>query len=114
MPALLPIILAGSHLVLAQQVPQLNTDPNCRAAAAAAIAPNRNEDVCKRDESDARAKLEQEWAQFTPGQQAHCVALSRLGGPPSYVELLICLEMAKAADNLPDEDRRAAGSRSSP
>jgi hypothetical protein len=33
------------------------------------------------------------------------VALSRLGGPPSYVELLTCLELAKAADNLPDEDR---------
>jgi hypothetical protein len=61
MPALLPIILAGSHAMLAAgQVPQLNTDPNCRAAAAAAIAPNSNEDVCKCDERDARGKLEQE------------------------------------------------------
>jgi hypothetical protein len=63
MPALLPIILAGSHAMLAAgQVPQLNTDPSCRAAAAAAaaIAPNSNEDVCKCDERDARGKLEQE------------------------------------------------------
>jgi hypothetical protein len=44
-------------------------------------------------------------AQFTPGQQAHCVALSRLGGPPSYVELPTYLKLAKAADSLPEQDR---------
>jgi hypothetical protein len=44
-------------------------------------------------------------AQFTRGQRAHCVALSRLGGPPSYVELLTCLELAKAVDSLPEQDR---------
>jgi hypothetical protein len=47
-------------MLAAGQVPQLNTDPNCRAAAAAALAPNSNEDVCKCDERDARGKLEQE------------------------------------------------------
>jgi hypothetical protein len=31
------------------------------------------------------------------------VSLSGLGGSPSYVELLTCLEMAKAAANLPAE-----------
>lgn len=106
MPALLPMLLAGSHLMLvADRVPQLNTDPNCHAAAAVSAGFDRSEDSCKRDESDARGKLEQEWTQFTSTQKTHCVSLANLGGPPSYVELLTCLEIAKAADNLPKEDR---------
>jgi hypothetical protein len=31
-------------------------------------------------------------AQFTPTKGAHCLALAPLGDPPSYVELLTCLE----------------------
>ena len=27
-----------------------------------------------------------------------------MGGPPSYVELLTCLEMAQQADKIPDTD----------
>jgi hypothetical protein len=104
MPALLPILLTGSYLVLAaDRVPDLNIEPSCHAAATAATVLNRNEDTCKRDENDARGKLDQEWGQFTPMQRGRCVALSTLGGSPSYVELLTCLELAKAAAKLPPE-----------
>jgi len=34
-------------------------------------------------------------------QRTRCVSLTGLGGSPSYVELLTCLEMAKAANDLP-------------
>jgi len=104
MPAFLPIILTGSYLVLAaDQIPKFDTDASCHAAAAASTVINRNEDVCKKDERDARAKLEQQWAQFTPAERAHCMSLSKLGGFPSYVELLTCLEMAAAAKTLPPD-----------
>jgi hypothetical protein len=104
MPALLPMLLTGSYLLLAaDRVPDLNIEPSCHAAATAATVLNRNEDTCKRDEHDARGKLDQEWGQFTPTQRQRCVSLSSLGGSPSYVELLTCLEMAKAAANLPAE-----------
>jgi hypothetical protein len=106
MPALLPIILTGSYLMLAaERIPQLDTDQTCHAAAAV----NSNEDVCKRDERDARGKLEQEWGQFTAAQQERCVSLSKLGGFPSYVELLTCLEMAAAAAKLPPADKLTGG-----
>jgi hypothetical protein len=104
MPALLPILLTGSFLVLAaDRVPDLNIEPSCHAAATVATVLNRSEDTCKRDEHDARGKLDQEWGQFTPTQRERCVSLSTLGGSASYVELLTCLEMAKAAANLPAE-----------
>ena len=103
MPLLLTVLLTASHVVLAaDRVPDLDIAPSCRAAAAAVIA-NRNEAACQRDENEARGKLEQEWGQFTPAQHTHCVTLSTLGGSPSYVELLTCLEMAKAAANIRTE-----------
>jgi hypothetical protein len=102
MPALLPIIAATAHLWLtADRMPQLNIDPSCHAAATAAIAPNSNESNCKRQEEAARAKLEQTWGQFSNSLQSHCARLSTLGGYPSYVELLTCLEIGKAASGLP-------------
>lgn len=102
MPGLLPIILAGSHILLAaDRVPVLNIEPSCRAAAT--VADNRDATVCQRDEQAARGKLEQEWGQFDAAQQSHCVRLSSLGGSPSYVELLTCLELSKQAGSLPDD-----------
>jgi len=110
MPGLLPIVLATTHLVLvADAVPQLNIEPSCRAASMAAVAANRNESVCMRDEETARGKLEQEWAQYTPPQRSHCVQLSTLGGSPSYVELLTCLELGKAASSLPSQNQANGG-----
>lgn len=112
MPALLPIMLARTHLVLAaNQLPQFDIDPSCRAAATATTGVHRNEEVCKQDERSARGKLEQEWAQFAPEQRKRCMTLSRLGGFPSYVELLTCLEMAKSAGSPIGDDRPAGGSK---
>ena len=106
MPAFLPVLVAGAYLVLvADHVPRLDTDSSCHSAAAASAVINRNEDVCKRDEQDARAKLEQQWSQYSPAQRSHCESLARLGGFPSYVELLTCLEMASAASKLPPADK---------
>ena len=110
MPAFLPVILTGSYLMLAaDQVPTFDTNRSCHVAAAGAAAINRNEDACKKDEHDARAKLEQQWAHFTPAQQTRCMSLSKLGGFPSYVELLTCLEMAADAKKLPAADKLKGG-----
>ena len=104
MPALLPILLATSHIVLvADTVPKLNYEPSCRAAVATAAIGSRDESACNRDEETARTKLDQVWTQYTPLQRTHCVQLTTLGGSPSYVELLTCLEMAKDASTMPDE-----------
>jgi hypothetical protein len=105
MPAFLTILLTASHIALgANRVPEFNVEPSCLAAAEAAVAPKRDAKVCEREELTARGELKNEWGQFTPTQKAHCMSLSRLGGSPSYVELLTCLELAKAAKGLPPRD----------
>ena len=55
----LPVLVAGSHLLLAaDRVPQLDVTPSCRAAENAAVMPNRSEETCARSENAARAKIE--------------------------------------------------------
>ena len=53
------------------------------------------------DISRARDKLTESWDDYTAAQQRRCSTLARMGGVPSYVELLTCLETARAADKLP-------------
>ncbi|MGE5535746.1 MAG: hypothetical protein ACM3W7_09540 [Acidobacteriota bacterium] len=101
-----PIAILASHFVLVvDRVPHFNIEPSCSAAATAAVSPNRTPDSCKRDEKEARTKVEQEWGQYSASDKQRCVTLSSLGGAPSYVELLTCLEMAKAAKTLPPGDK---------
>ncbi len=106
MPVFLPAIIAASHIVLvADQIPKFDVESQCQIAAAAAVPANRDLNACKRDEATARNKLNEQWGTYTPGQQAHCVSFEQMGGNPSYVELLTCLELAKAAENVPPSDR---------
>ena len=108
-PALLPVLLLSSQTVLAaDQVPKFDTGPICRSAGAAAVMGTRDTAACDRDEITARTTLEKEWSQFTPSDKARCGRLVTLGGGPSYVDLLTCLEMAKAVKEHPADqmDRR--------
>ncbi len=103
--ALLPVVLTAAHLVLtAHEVPRLNVEPSCRAAADALIRQGRgNAHACMQDERQARAKLEKQWRSFSGKERTRCQELTTLGGPPSYVELLTCLQMAKDARTLPSD-----------
>ncbi len=106
MPMFLPAIIAASHIVLvADQIPKFDLESECQIVAAAAAPTNPDLNACKRDEATARGKLNEEWATYTPGQKSRCVSFEQLGGNPSYVELLTCLELAKAAKSLPPSDR---------
>jgi len=96
----------GLHAPLAAPVdgvPKLNVEPSCRAAADAAAmgalpgANMRDLASCMRDEDEARDTLSTEWAQFSARDKQRCVSETQTGGSPSYVELLVCLEMIRDA-----------------
>ena len=105
MPALLPVILTASHIVLvADAIPKFDVEQTCRRASEVSVSLGRSAGDCKRDEEDAHGKLQQDWAQYSPAQRTGCVRFSSLGSSPSYVELLTCLEMAEQARQIPDRD----------
>jgi len=83
--------------------PNLNVSPSCEAAAdrtALARAPGSNVRTlksCMRDENKARHQLAKQWAQFSPAEHHLCTSVTRTGGAPSYVDLLVCLKMYQEA-----------------
>ena len=114
----LPVLLLSSQIILAAEpVPKVDIGRSCQSAGAAAGAATRDKTACEQSENNARATLEKEWSQFTPLDQASCARLVTLGGSPSYVELLTCLEMAKEAKEHPvdqmDSDKPPEKSRHS-
>jgi len=94
-------VVAGGLVApaLADQVPQFNVEPGCRAAAVYGTTPDYAA-VCVRKEQETRRKLVESWSQFKPAQRAQCVQLTRLGVTGTYTELMTCLEMARDAEAL--------------
>lgn len=112
MPALLPIFLTASHIVLAaDSVPKFDVERTCLPATAAASLPGRDSASCQRDEEDARSKLHNDWSIYSAEQRSHCTRLVGIDRAPSYVELLTCLEMAKQVKELPEESKMETNSR---
>jgi hypothetical protein len=97
----------GLAVAVADRVPRLNIDPTCNAAAASGIAHDQSTRVCKQDELTARDQLDKQWTQFPSADKLRCVQVATMGGQPSYVELLTCLEMAREVRNLHSSDKSA-------
>jgi hypothetical protein len=88
-------ILGSPAVPIADGVPRLDVEATCRAAhplTADDRAPYRN---CMDDQTRARATLERGWAGFPAPAKDRCTREATLGGSPSYVELLTCLELAR-------------------
>jgi hypothetical protein len=100
-------LVATAALAAADRVPAFNVEPICRDVARRA-APVGTMDTCMRNEQAARDELVHEWARFAPADKSHCLALSTLGGEPTYTELLTCLEVARDARSAKEQDERSA------
>src|SRR5438874_931861 len=86
-------MIAATPILAAEEVPRFNIESTCRA-----VQPLGPEDTdpfrgCMRDETAAEADLNRQWARFAPGDRSNCVEETGIGGYPSYVEVLTCLQM---------------------
>jgi hypothetical protein len=103
--ALTTFALAASlAAAAAQEPPRFDAAPGCRAGANTGVAPRSNIDACLRSEHDARDAIARQWGEFAAADKSRCVEKTHMGGPPSYIEVLTCLELARDARKLPKDD----------
>ena len=99
----IPLALGATLLhAVADNIPSLNVESGCRAAAKMGdqLSLDTSLRQCLADESSARAELEKQWTQFPPTLRQRCLATTETGGNPSYVEVLVCLQMGRDAAQL--------------
>jgi hypothetical protein len=94
----LPIaIIAGLPVTpVADTVPKFDIVRECRSEG----GPQAALDRCAQDEAAARNQLQTEWVQFAAYDKATCVRDTNADGTGSYVELQICLEMARDSKRM--------------
>lgn len=94
--AALVVLSLGSGLVVpvAEGPPRFDIEKSCRQTGDPGMKVDRPIQSCRDDERKAEVDLQQRWASFPAGQRSTCVQGASLGGPPSYVQVLTCLEMA--------------------
>jgi hypothetical protein len=87
----------------AQELPKFDPSPTCRAEASAAQS-GAGADACIEDEQKAHEQLSRDWAQFAADIRTSCTGeATDVAGVRSYVELITCLQIARAARKLPTE-----------
>lgn len=94
-----PLFLASQLMLVADGVPQFDPMAGCPQAATEAML-NRTADACRTDEDTAKKTLADGWATFLAADRTTCEHMIRMGGQPSYVELLTCLELAQQTRSI--------------
>jgi hypothetical protein len=100
--AVLALILAQVTLAAAAGLPRFNIRATCRQAQP--LLGSGDKDVyqgCVDSEIQARKRLAKSWLSFKNGSRTNCVGETQIGGVPSYVDLLSCLQLEKEAGSLP-------------
>jgi hypothetical protein len=93
------VLLLGlpAAAAFADSPPKLDVAISCNAAARGAISAGRDKESCLADERAAQDILAKGWSDFNAAHKTQCIGNVRTGGPPSYVELLSCLEVMRDA-----------------
>jgi len=101
-PALAALALAALPLVspVSDKVPMFDVAVSCRAAASAGLSVSESYQSCMNDECSAHEELVRDWTTFTAADRGRCTAESSGDGLPSYVELLVCLQMSRDAARM--------------
>ena len=106
------LIGIGFVINVADTVPRYDVKPTCQAAInLTAGAQGRTVESCIAGEERARKELEKDWSKIPIAERSQCVATMARGGFPSYVELVICVEMTKDS-RVHQEEERAKGVKS--
>jgi hypothetical protein len=99
MPISISMIILSSQFVVtvADGVPKFDMARSCKldVAATAGLAVDQSIKRCPSDERRARQQLGSQWSKFPAPSRASCISEENVGGTPSYVSLLTCLQMGQ-------------------
>jgi hypothetical protein len=103
-----PLILASQLIVaVADDIPNFNIEKGCKVDSASAFDPNAGLAAtvkrCADDEQQAKDQLVPVWSQSAPSDKKMCLGMTTddASTPPSYVELLTCLQGQQIVRKLP-------------
>ena len=81
----------------AQQVPRLNIEATCKAEQPLVAGDPNPYEGCMKDEMDAERQLQSMWKSAAAAHRETCGQEAQIGGSPSYVDMLTCLQMAQGS-----------------
>ena len=107
----IPMIVPTSHLVVAvaDHPPSFDIARGCKVDSDAAFDPSLGKGGtikrCMDDEQQAKAQLQAKWPEFAGSDRTMCVSSTtdNSANPPSYVDLLTCLQDQQLARKLPKQ-----------
>ena len=97
-PAIFAIAM-GTQLVVpvSDSIPKLDVAATCKGSVEAdkqsGLDLPQSFDKCMSDENTARQQLSPIWSSYSPDVRIRCEGEASAAGNPSYVDLLICLQM---------------------
>jgi hypothetical protein len=84
--------LVSSYLLMvAETIPAFDLKQACRGSEAAGMA-GRTFQMCIESEETARNQLKKNWPEYIASDKAECMRMIKITSPPSYTELISCLE----------------------
>ena len=92
-------LVLGAQLLIpvADTVPTFDVTTSCKGAATVHVADSQTFNSCMKDENTARTQLVKSWQSYPASDRTQCTDEASTGGPPSYVDLLVCLEISRDA-----------------
>jgi hypothetical protein len=100
------ISLFGIGVAAASSVPPLDIEATCRRAQPLSAGEKSAYQSCMNDELEAKKELVKTWSTFKSSAQSTCVQETKIGGAPSYVELITCLQLDKQAAEAARENQK--------
>jgi len=94
-----PLLLTAQLVLVSDTVPQFDPLRGCPSKSTETLL-NRTIEACRTDEQNAKQALTGKWTSFAASDRATCQRMISMGGDPSYVELLTCLELAQQTKGL--------------
>jgi hypothetical protein len=100
------VVLASQLIIsVADNVPKFDIERGCKVdSTASSLDTGLDESIkrCVDDEQQAQDQLQMQWSQFAPSDRVMCTSETTEGGgvPPSYVELLTCLQGQQLAKRM--------------